>query len=265
MTLSWSAHTEGGRFRTNNEDSFLALAFDSQEVRYLGKVGSASLEQQDVVFAVSDGMGGERSGEFASRFATERITRLLPLTFKQGASGLDTGFTDVLLELFQRIHLDMQQMGQSYEECRKMGATLTLAWFTPKWIYLGHVGDSRMYRLTTAGQLQQLTEDHSQPGLLFRTGQINERQLRSHPRRNILTQSLGSEQQFLEPQVTRIELVPGERLLLCSDGIMDGLWTHALQDALRDGLTGPELLRQALTEGSKDNCTALVIDTARLG
>jgi PPM family protein phosphatase len=260
--LTWSAHTEAGKHRSNNEDAFLGLTVDAQQVRYLGKVGSASLAQQDLIFAVSDGMGGEHSGEFASKFATERITRLLPSFFKQGAIGLQRGFSDILIELFQRIHQDLQHLGQSYKECRKMGATLTLTWFTPDWVYLCHVGDSRLYRLDTAGQLHQLTEDHTHVGHLYRTGKINERQLRQHPRRNILNQSLGAGQQFLEPQVAKIELVPGERLLLCSDGITNGLWTHALRDALQSHISAVELVKLALAEGSTDNCTAVLIDVA---
>lgn len=260
--LTWSAHTDAGRHRHNNEDAFLGLSVDAQQVRYLGKVGTATLDEQDLVFAVSDGMGGEHSGEFASKFATERITRLLPRFFRQGAAGLQSGFTDVMTELFQRIHQDLQHLGQSYEECRKMGATLTLAWFTPGWIHLGHVGDSRLYRLDAAGYLHQLSQDHTHVGHLFRMGKINERELRQHPRRNILNQSLGAGQQFLEPQLAKIELLPAERLLLCSDGIMDGLWTHSLRDVLKDGITATELVKLALAEGSRDNCTAVLIDTS---
>src|SRR5688500_8895765 len=80
--LGWSGITDRGRVRENNEDSFLALNFDGHEVRYLGKTGSSSVADADFVFAVSDGMGGAKSGEFASRIAVDRITRLLPRSFR---------------------------------------------------------------------------------------------------------------------------------------------------------------------------------------
>src|SRR4051812_19407524 len=80
--LRWSGVTDLGRVRKNNEDTFLALTFDGHEVRYLGKTGEASLRGSDFVFAVSDGMGGAKSGEFASRIAIDRITKLLPRGFR---------------------------------------------------------------------------------------------------------------------------------------------------------------------------------------
>ena len=124
--LHWFGHTDVGKVRANNEDSFLGLRFDAQEVHHLGKIGDASTATADFAFAVSDGMGGAKSGEFASRIAVEKITRLLPRSFKQSALGLDAGHDDILTELFQQIHRAMLFLGESYDECSGMGATLSL-------------------------------------------------------------------------------------------------------------------------------------------
>src|SRR4051812_4171325 len=96
LRLQWFGHTDRGKVRKNNEDSFLLLQFDAQEVRYLGKIGEASLENGDFVFAVGDGMGGAMAGEFASRIAVDSITKLLPPAFRQSAVGFEAGFDDIL-------------------------------------------------------------------------------------------------------------------------------------------------------------------------
>lgn len=101
--LLWSGHTDRGRVRQNNEDAFLGVAVDAYEVRHLGKIGEASIDDADFVFAVSDGMGGASAGEFASKIAVEKITRMMPPLFKQRASGLSAGYEDVLEELFAAI------------------------------------------------------------------------------------------------------------------------------------------------------------------
>ena len=267
--LLWSGLTDRGRFRPNNEDAFLALSFDGHEVHYLGKTGQASLAGADYVFAVSDGMGGAKSGEFASRIAVDRITKLLPRTFRLSAAGMNSGFTDVLTELFSSIHADLLKLGSSYEECAGMGATLSLGWFTPEWMYFAHIGDSRIYYLPRGGGLTQLTHDHSHVGWLRRQGRINEREAREHPTRNALNQALGASNQFLEPHLGAVGHQPGDRFLICSDGLIDGLWDHRLEEIIRepgsDGAaptTAARLIEAALAQSGRDNLTAVVVEVA---
>ncbi|MDP0499980.1 MAG: protein phosphatase 2C domain-containing protein [Verrucomicrobiota bacterium JB022] len=263
LTVHWSGHTDVGRFRKNNEDAFLGLRFDGHEINYLGKIGSASLADCDFVFAVSDGMGGKAAGEFASKITIEKTTQLLPRSFRSGAVGIGAGFSDVLEELFTRIHKAITYIGNSYEECQGMGATLSLAWFTPGWLYFGHVGDSRIYYLPAGGGLKQLTHDHTRPGWLRRQGKINEREARNHPSKNSLVQSLGSNFQFLEPHIGAVGCEPGDRFLICSDGLIDGLWDHRIEDAIRTQHV-PEVARllvdEAVQASGRDNTTAMVIE-----
>lgn len=267
LSLHWSGQTDRGRVRENNEDSFLALNFDGQEVRYLGKVGTSALDHGDFVFAVSDGMGGAKSGEFASKIAVEKITRLLPKSFRLAARGLSPGFNDVLPELFGAIHHDLLKLGYSYEECAGMGATLSLCWFTPGWLYFGHVGDSRLYYLPRDGKLTQLTHDHSHVGWQRRTGRISEREARTHPARNALQQALGAGHQIIDTQVGAVGYRAGDRFLLCSDGLVDGLWDRELEEHLLHAGTVAEreaaaqtLVQAAVAASGRDNTTALVID-----
>ena len=265
--LRWSGLTDVGRFRPNNEDAFLALNFDGHELRYLGKTGDASLLDNDFVFAVSDGMGGAKSGEFASRITVERITRLLPRSFRLSAAGMTTGFQDILSELFSAIHTDLIRLGQSYEECAGMGCTLSLCWFTPEWAYFGHIGDSRIYYLPHEGGMTQVTHDHSYIGTQRRKGLMNEREARSDPRRTALQQALGAGNQFIEPQIGAIGHRPGDRFLICSDGLIDGLWDRELQEVIRapadeTQLTSvaKRLVSTAVQNSGRDNTTAIVVE-----
>ena len=261
--LTCSGLTHQGHVRPNNEDTFLALEFDGREVRYLGKTGVSSPLKADFVFAVSDGMGGAKSGEFASRITKDKITHLLPKGFRIAAPGPQSGYHDILLELFRAIHQDLINLGQSYEECRGMGTTLSLCWLTPGWMYYGHIGDSRIYHLPPGGGLTQLTHDHGHVGWLRRNGRITEREARVHPMRNVLHQSLGAGHQFIEPQFGALPCGPGDRYLLCSDGLIEGLWDRQLEEIVRAPDSTPvaeRLVAAALERAGRDNITALVVE-----
>jgi protein phosphatase len=240
---------------------------DGREVRYLGKTGHAPLHTSDFVFAVSDGMGGAKSGEFASRIAVDRITRLFPRAFRLAAAGMGAGFSDILTELIGAIHNDLLKLGYSYEECAGMGATLSLCWFTPQWMYFAHIGDSRIYYLPCDGPFTQVTHDHSHVGWLRRQGRINEREARTHPRRNALQQALGAGHQFIDPHIGAVGHRPGDRFLICSDGLVDGLWDRHLDEMLREPAPAGDnrsiaqrLVEQSVENSGRDNTTALVVE-----
>ncbi len=264
--LRWNGLTDVGRFRQNNEDAFLALNFDAREVRYLGKNGEAQVNGEDFIFAVSDGMGGANAGEFASKIAVDKITDLLPKSFKLGALGLDRGCQQILVELFNRIHSEMHAMSAHYEECRGMGATLSLCWFTPGVVYFCHVGDSRIYHLPKDGELKQITIDHTHVGHLVRQGAITEFEARTRPDRNVLNQALGGNVQKIDPQVGSITVEPGDRLALCTDGVTDGISNRRINTLLAsppahlESVNDAErLVVDAKQESGRDNLTALVV------
>jgi len=266
-SLKWSGCSDAGRVRKNNEDAFLGLQFDAREVFRLGKFGGASLEKNDFTFAVCDGMGGAKAGEYASQIATEKITTLLPRAFQQSAGGLNAGFADVLTELFAQIHGALVYLGSSYEECAGMETTLSLCWFTPGWMYFGHIGDSRIYHLPAqAGGIKQLSQDDTHVGWLFRNGKINEREVRSHPRRHLLQKALGGGNQFVDPQVGAVEYQAGDIFLLCTDGLVGGLYDDELVALLRPPESAGavadlarRLVEESLAKDGRDNTTALVV------
>jgi PPM family protein phosphatase len=266
--IRWSGQSHVGKVRQNNEDAFLVLRLENENFAYLGKEDAGHLTQGDFLFAVSDGMGGAHAGEFASRIAVEKITRLLPKGYRSMAAGLSAGFADLFEELYLEINQALNYLGSQYEECAGMGATLTLAWVVPEWLYFAHIGDSRLYYLPAGGQgegkLRQLSEDHSHVGWLRRTGKISEREARSHPLKNSINRALGAGHQFASPQVGAVAYEPGDAFLLCSDGIIDGLWDRQIQQLLGAPDTreaalaeAPRLIEAALERSGRDNLTAL--------
>jgi serine/threonine protein phosphatase PrpC len=261
--LNWSGCTNTGKVRKNNEDAFLGLQFDSREVRLLGRLGGEPTEKFDYAFAVCDGMGGAKSGEFASQIAVERITRLLPHAYRQSAQGLNPGCADVLSELFTQIHRALVFVGGSYEETDGMQTTLSLCWFTPGWMYFGHIGDSRIYHLPKRkSQIMQVTQDDTHVGWLLRNGQISEHEARTHPRRNVLQRALGGANQFVDPQTGAVAYERGDIFLLCTDGLVDGLYDHQLIDLLRQKKTenlAQQIVESSIKNSGRDNTTALVI------
>jgi PPM family protein phosphatase len=265
--VRWSAITDIGRRRSNNEDVFLTMQADAREVRYLGRRGEDDFASGDLVFAVSDGMGGAGSGELASKLTVEKITRLLPKACALAMQGLPSGINDVLEEICHAIHSDLARLGRAYEECRGMGATLTLAVVMPGRLHFAHVGDSRLYYLPHAGGIRQVTHDHSHIGYLRRQGKISEREARNHPRRNVLEQALGAGVMILDPQIGEVSFEPGDRFLICSDGVCDGLWDHAMDDLIRQPTAvlrelppAERLVKEAVSESGRDNATAIVIE-----
>jgi protein phosphatase len=151
-----------------------------------------------------------------------------------------------------------------------MGATLTMCWFTPGWLYFAHVGDSRLYYLPAGGVIKLVSHDDTYVGWMFRNGQLNEREARNHPRRNVLQKALGAGNQFVDPQVGAVCFEPGDQFLLCTDGVTDGLYDNSIADLLRSptpaeaGMNPAQrLVHFAVQQSGRDNATALVIEAHR--
>jgi len=266
-SLKWYGWTDCGKIRPHNEDSFIGLQFNVHEVHHLGKIGTAPMGAMNYAFAVSDGMGGANAGEFASQIAVEKTTELLPLLYQRSAGGRETGFAGVLEKLFKQIHRALVYVGGSYEECVGMQTTLSVCWFTPGRMHFGHIGDSRIYRLTVGGKrLKQLSHDDTHVGWLLRNGHIREHEARIHPRRKVLQKALGGGNQFVDPQIGSVPCRAGDVFLLCTDGLMEGLYDSDLVEQLRSaGLIGSDanlahrLVEQAVKNDGRDNTTAMVV------
>ena len=241
MTLRVVEHaglTDVGRQREANEDNYVIA---------------------EPLFAVADGMGGAQAGEVASRTAAD--------VFAAGPG--EPGSTErkpeqLLTELTREANRKIFDMAQSDPSRRGMGTTLTAAMVWPEGVSVGHVGDSRAYRLRD-GELEQLTHDHSLVAELQRSGQLTPEAAENHPQRSIITRALGPEAD-VEVDAHTHTARDGDVYLLCSDGLT-GMVSDSEMEALLRGAGSLEdaaasLIKAANQSGGKDNITVVLF---RLG
>ena len=257
--------THPGRHRKNNEDGFLGLILFENEAHYLGKEDEYPMDNAEFVFAVSDGMGGANAGDFASKVALQSVMKRLPNAIRN-VENTPEARTAVIYRVFEEIHDEIVSVSRYYAECKGMGATLSLCWVQGFNVTFGHIGDSRIYRIPDEQSIVQISEDHSEVGRLFREGKLNERTLKSHPYKHILDQSLGGNLRTIEPQVGEFTCAPGDYLVLCSDGICDGLYNHTIESTvvrpspnIAHLRQAERLVKEALFSSSQDNLTAMVV------
>lgn len=232
MRYQWATASHKGRVRSNNQDSVFPEAAGSSE-------GQA-------ILVVADGMGGHVAGEVASRIAVDT------------AIGTDGGVATRARAANAAI---LAEVGRR-PELAGMGTTITLVDLDGDGLArFGHVGDSRAY-LLRQGKLEQLTEDHTIVTEYLRSGRITPEQAQEHPQRHMLTRALGL---VHEVDVDEFEIVlqPGDRILLCSDGVngmvADDVIARALGAATAEEAVW-ELVERANAAGGQDNITAVVVD-----
>jgi PPM family protein phosphatase len=205
------------------------------------------------LFAVADGIGGLEGGEIASRLALDTVAAVFDAD--QSLAGL--------ISACQRANQLVWQQGAAHGDESAMGTTLTAIGITSDaGAIVSHVGDSRAY-LMRGGQLDQLTEDHTLVAELIGSGQLSEAAALHHPQRHILTRAIGIAPE-VEIDMAELSCQPGDRLLLCTDGVINALTFEELRGALT-GEEGPQkaataVITRALDNGADDNVTTMVID-----
>jgi protein phosphatase len=240
LTLRWGSATDVGRVRTLNEDSLLAVPG---------------------LFVVADGMGGHAAGEVASGLAVAEFARLA-----EQAPVRAEDVTEAVRLANEHILIAGAERGDRHG----MGTTLTgvgvVGSERGEELAVFNVGDSRVYQLTD-GQLRQLTVDHSAVQEMVDAGRLTAQAARSHPRRNVVTRSLGTDP-GPAPDVWLVRPAAGDRFLVCSDGL-----TGELEDAdiaaLLAGNSDPQaaadqLVHQAVAAGGHDNVTVVVLDVVEV-
>jgi serine/threonine protein phosphatase PrpC len=233
MRVRVAARSDIGRARRRNEDAYLV---------------------SDPLFAVADGMGGHRGGNVASSLALE----ILQAAEAAGDEGATAQLTQTIMEANQRV----LERAESDRDLRGMGTTLTALVTEDARAHLAHVGDSRAY-LLRQGNLQQLTEDHTLVQRMVREGRITTEEAGTHPQRSILTRALGVEEDLSVDELT-LDLHPGDRLLLCTDGLSSMVDRARIQEILEreedPQAVCDRLIDAANRAGGDDNITVVVLD-----
>ena len=221
----------------------------------------ALLVREPYLFAVADGMGGYAAGEIASRAilkAFEAGTH--SLRHEQGEKNI----RKVLTEAFDKANTHVFKMAVSNDKFTGMGTTMTALYLPGDGTaYCCHVGDSRLYTLRE-GNLVQVTRDHTYVADLQASGEITEEEAFIHPQRHILMKALGVEESVRADSL-HFNLLPHDRLLLCSDGLSDMLREQEILEILSgDDLekVADALLERSLSNGGRDNVSFIIIDLA---
>ncbi|HMO49237.1 MAG TPA: Stp1/IreP family PP2C-type Ser/Thr phosphatase [Rubrivivax sp.] len=243
MTLEFFDAVDTGRARTNNEDS-------------------VSLDEAVALAVLADGMGGYNAGEVASNMATSFIRSELGRWLREaGAGATDTEVRRAMDICVDNANRAIFNAANSNPQYAGMGTTLVVAVFRAQRLLVGHVGDSRAYRLR-AGRLQQITRDHSLLQEQIDAGLITPEQAAFSANKNLVTRAVGVEDTVLLE--TRLhEVQPGDVLLMCSDGLSDMLDDASIAQVLQmhDSLAaaGAALIEAANDAGGKDNISLILV------
>ncbi len=239
--------SDKGRYRAENQDSFDICDICG-----------------DVLAVVCDGMGGAAAGLLASDMAAARFVAYARSGF-ESSNGFNDG--DLLRQASSAANRKVYHFSCESEEYAGMGTTLVAGIIREDAASFVNVGDSRAYRISRDG-IWQITKDHSLVQEMVDSGQITPAQARLHPKKNYITRAVGTDA-FVTSDVFTVPIHEGDRFLLCSDGL-----TNAVEDAELHRLVLSaedaesacrQLVQKALDNNTRDNVTAIVIDTAKGG
>lgn len=240
-----------GNVRTNNEDMGMFFKVADDNV----------IREKGYLLIVADGMGGHQAGEVASRMAGDIISREY---FKQPGNG---GVEKNLAKAFSLANKNIFEKARSQKTYNGMGTTCTALVVIDKTVYYAHVGDSRAY-MQKGNSIVQITEDHTYVQELVNTGDITAEEAATHPKRNILTNAMGTKPELrIDTGKCAFLLEGNDKLLICSDGLYDYLSNEELKEILqKEGLKNAAgfMIDQAKARGGHDNITVVLAERGEL-
>lgn len=205
------------------------------------------------LFIVADGMGGHQAGDYASRYAIETFLDYIHHA-KNGnlIRIVDEGISEANKRVLEKSFEN--------EELSGMGTTMVVAYIENSQLYVANVGDSRLYLL--GEEINQVTEDHSYVAAMMRAGELTREEARNHPEKNIITRAIGVAWD-VKADFFEVDLQPGDRILMCSDGLSNMVEDDTLYDILTSCRMEDSvniLIEEAKKNGGYDNITAIVIE-----
>ena len=218
---------------------------------------SNSLDEVQL-YILADGMGGYNGGEIASKIAVETAKNYIENNFKEIEKDRDS-IIQLLGSSMEYANMVVYEKSQEKPELHGMGTTLEICLIYNNKVYIGHIGDSRIYRIRKEF-IRKLTQDHSYVQKLVKEGKITKEQAEVHPQKNMLTRALGCNA-FVEPDVMVKGFLKDDILVMCSDGLTNMVKTEIIyQEASKNIEQAPkELVRIANENGGKDNVTVVII------
>ena len=236
--------TDTGCVRTRNQDYI-----------YFSPEQTGDLEN---LFFLADGMGGYNAGEVASRMAVESAKDYIHKHFAKNKDSKEK-LEALLKDAIEYANSVVYKKAQSKEDLRGMGTTLDVCLIYNSRIYIGHVGDSRVYRIRKEF-MRRLTKDHSYVQTLVDDGTITKEEAYSHPKKNMLTKALGCVQ-TVEPDVYTKTFIKDDIILMCSDGLTNMIREEEISKIIKQDKEKAieNLVKQANDNGGLDNITVVII------
>ena len=215
-------------------------------------------EDEMKLYILADGMGGYNGGEVASKLATITALNYIKSNFETSEKDKES-ILKLIKSAMEYANMVVYEKSVEEKELEGMGTTLEVCLIYNSKIYIGHVGDSRVYRIRNE-LIRKLTRDHSYVENLVNDGTISKEEAVHHPKKNMLTKALGCKA-FLEPDVIVKGLIKGDTILMCSDGLTNMVEEKEIYEIIKEDYTTAteKLIEKANENGGYDNITAIVI------
>ena len=243
-----------GLVRKNNEDNYLFTQVGSGSINLVPATEMDSAAPW--IFIVADGMGGGQAGEVASQMAVKLVAEKFAARLNPKRPSGHQAFVKALTGAVEDTNRSVFQQGQSNDELRGMGTTLTAAAVIDASAIFAQLGDSRAY-LIRNGNISQMTKDQSLVAQMVAMGKLRPEEAKTHPRRNVILQALGV-QARVEVAISSTDLRRGDRLVLCSDGLWGKVESEEINEYVErfpPQTACESLMRLANDRGGEDNIT----------